>query len=97
MMVHRAVVVSKDGVYDDDISAVSLLVDEIVHVVTLFELRMPPSILLSGRKLEDDIGYERLMLSTYTKKAKLIVTAVSMDPIFDHWNITLQHHSPHRH
>lgn len=58
-----------------------------VHVLTLIELRTPRGVLLTGRKLEDDIGYERFMLSTYAKKAKPVVIAASMDPVFDHWTI----------
>lgn len=84
-MVCPAVIGSRDVVYDEDVSVVSLLGNRIVQGVSLFGLRMPPDGLLSGRELEDGIGYEKLMLSTYAEKAKPIVIAVSMLPVSDHW------------
>lgn len=76
-MVRLAVIRCGDGACDEDVSTVSLS-DGILQSVTLFGSRMPPGDLQNGRRQDDGICHEKLVISGYAEKAKPIVIAVPM-------------------
>lgn len=74
----------------ENASVVSLSSDKIVQGLPLFGSRMPPGDLLPSRNLEDGIGYEKLVFSTYAEKTNLVVITVSLTPVSDYCSVIPQ-------